>query len=145
MAEARDSAARFVTAFNAHDENAIRSLNAPDARFEGPDNVRLVGREAATGYAMAWLNAFPDAKMTILHEHICGPVVVQEFTFEGTHTAPLVSATSTISPTGKKVVGRCVQVGRYENGVATETRLYYDQVELLTQLGLMPEPAQATS
>lgn len=145
MAEPKDTAARFVKAFNDHDESAIRSLNAPNTRFEAPGDVRLEGREAVTGYAKAWLNAFPDGKMTILHEHTCGPVVVQEFTFEGTHTGPLVSAAGTIPPTGKKVVARCVQIGRYEIGMATEARLYYDQVELLTQLGLMPEPAAATS
>jgi hypothetical protein len=43
------------------------------------------------------------------------------------------------------VVGRCVQIGRYENGVASDLRLYYDQVELLTQLGLMPETAAVTA
>jgi predicted ester cyclase len=145
MADSRDTAAQFVKAFNAHDQSAVGSINAPRIRFEAPGDVRLEGSDAATGYAVAWLNAFPDARMTIHQEHTCGPVVVQEFTFEGTHTAPLVSATSTIPATGKKVTGRCVQIGRYENGLATEMRLYYDQVELLTQLGLMPEPATATS
>jgi predicted ester cyclase len=145
MAEARDTAARFITAFNGHDENAIRSLNAPNARFEAPGDVHLEGRDAATGYAMAWLNGFPDAKMTVLHEHVSGPVVVQECTFQGTHTAPLVSAGSTIPATGKKVAARCVQIGRYENGLVAETHLYYDQAELLSQLGLTPEPAAVTS
>jgi predicted ester cyclase len=145
MAEARDTATRFNTAFNGHDENAIRSLNAPNVRFEAPGDVHLEGRDAATGYAMAWLNGFPDAKMTILHEHACGQVVVQECTFQGTHTAPLASAGSTIPATGKKVSSRCVLIGRYENGMVSETRLYYDQAELLGQLGLTPEPAAATS
>jgi predicted ester cyclase len=145
MPEARDTATRFVNAFNAHDESAIRSLNAPNTRFDAPGDVRLEGREAATGYAMAWLNAFPDARMIVLHEHASGPVVVQECRFEGTHTAPLVGAAGTIPATGNKVAARCVQIGRYENDQVTETRLYYDQVDLLTQLGVMPAPAVATA
>jgi hypothetical protein len=31
---------------------------------------------------------------------------------------------------------------RVENGKITSIRLYYDQLELLTQLGLMPSPTQ---
>lgn len=143
MAEARDTAARFVKAFNAHDESAIRALNAPDTKFEAPGGVCLEGREAATGYAMAWLNGFPDAKMIVRNELVSGPWVIQEFTFEGTHTAPLNGPTGTIHATGKKLVGKGVQIGRYENGLALEVRLYYDQVEVLTQLGLMPTPAAA--
>ena len=145
MAEARDTAVRFVEAFNSHDENAIRALNAANTKFEAPGDVQLEGREAATGYAMAWLNAFPDAKMTVRHELVSGPWVIQEFTFEGTHTAPLAGPAGTIPATGKKLVGKGVQIGRYEGGQAIEVGLYYDQVEVLTQLGLMPAPAAATT
>jgi len=37
------------------------------------------------------------------------------------------------------VSSRAVSVGRYENGQIVEARLYFDQTELMTQLGLMPE------
>jgi len=36
-----------------------------------------------------------------------------------------------------------VQVLRVEDGKVAEARLYYDQVQVMTQLGLMPEPATA--
>jgi predicted ester cyclase len=145
MAEARDTATRYIDAFNAHDESAMRSLNAPDIKFEAPGDVRLEGREAATGYSTAWLKGFPDARMTVKNEIISGPWVVQECTFEGTHGGSLEGPAGSIPATGRKVTGHCVQIGRYENGLASEVRLYYDQVELLTQLGLMPEPAPATA
>jgi hypothetical protein len=32
-----------------------------------------------------------------------------------------------------------------DGDVVTDTRLYFDQVQVLTQLGLMPEPAAATT
>jgi hypothetical protein len=45
MADAREIAARFVDAFNAHDEARISELNHENAVFEGPGDVRLdVGR-----------------------------------------------------------------------------------------------------
>ena len=64
---------------------------------------------------------------------------MQEFTFEGTHTGPLVGAVGTIPATGKRVVVRGVLVGRYERGLAIDVRLYYDQLDVLTQLGLTPQ------
>jgi predicted ester cyclase len=50
-----------------------------------------------------------------------------------------------IPPTGKRVDSRGVSVGRYENGQIIEVRLYFDQNEVMSQLGLMPEPAATTS
>jgi hypothetical protein len=34
-------------------------------------------------------------------------------------------------------------IQRIENGKIVEERLYFDQLEILTQLGLVPEPATA--
>jgi predicted ester cyclase len=145
MAEARETATQALAAFNNHDQSAISSFNAPNISYEAPGGVRLEGRDAATGYAMSWLNGFPDAKMTLQNEIACGDYVVQECTFEGTHTGPLEGAGGTIPATGRKVVGKSVQVTRWQNGLATESRLYFDQVEVLTQLGQLPEPATAKS
>lgn len=65
MADAREVGQRFIDAFNAHDQERIRELNGENAVFEAPGDVRVEGREAATEYAMAWLRAFPDARITV--------------------------------------------------------------------------------
>ena len=140
MSQAKETAARFVAAFNAHNESGLRALNAHDIKFEAPGGVRLTGREAATDYAMVWLNGFSNARMTIRHEIVSGPWVIQEFTLQGTHTAPLKGPNGPIAPTGKKLVFKGVQIGRYDNGQVVDVRLYYDQVDVLTQLGQMPAP-----
>ena len=36
MADARDTAMRLLQAFNAHDEDAVRALCAPNSRLEAP-------------------------------------------------------------------------------------------------------------
>jgi predicted ester cyclase len=141
MAQAKDTAARFIAAFNAHDESALRELNATDAKFEAPGGVNLTGRDASSGYAIAWLKAFPDANMIVRNEVVSDPWVVQECRFEGTHTAPLQGPNGMIAATGRRLVSNCVQVGRYENGQAVHVRLYYDQIDVLAQLGQMPVPA----
>ena len=90
MASAQEIGARFVEAFNAHDENGIRELNGENVVFEAPGDVQLEGREATTQYALAWLGAFPDARLVVHNELAAGDWVVQECTFEGTHEGTLV-------------------------------------------------------
>jgi steroid delta-isomerase-like uncharacterized protein len=143
MADAQQVGADFVAAFNDHDESRIRELNAENTVFEAPGDVHVEGREAATQYAMAWLNAFPDARLNVKNELVAGDWVVQEFTFEGTHEGTLGGQAGEIPATHRRLNGRGVQIFRVENDAVVDTRLYYDQVQLLTQLGLMPEPAQA--
>ena len=143
MADAQAVGAQFVEAFNAHNEARIRELNAENAVLEAPGDVNLQGRDATTEYAMSWLNAFPDARITLHHELAAGDWVVQEFSFTGTHTAPMQSPMGEIPPTNRSLNGRGVQIFRVEGDVVVDTRLYFDQVEVLTQLGLMPEPATA--
>jgi len=141
MPEAKDTTDRFVTAFNAHDENALSTLHADDIKFNAPGGFKATNAKEATAYAMTWQKAFPDGKMTVRSEITSGPWVVQEILMEGTHTAPLESPTGTIAPTYKKVVGYGVQLLRVEDGKIAEARIYFDQLDQMKQLGLLPAAA----
>lgn len=143
MADAQQVGAEFVRAFNAHDEGRISELNADNAVLEAPGDVRVEGREAATQYGMAWWNAFSDARITVANELTAGDWVVQEFTFEGTHDGTLSTPAGDIPATNRRLEGRGVQIFRVEGDAIADTRLYFDQVQVMTQLGLMPEPATA--
>jgi|SRR5579884_2986992 len=145
MAGAREIAARFVQAFNAHDEEQLWTLNAEDGVIEAPGDVHVEGRDAVTGYAMAWLNAFPDASITVQTELVEGDWVAQRFTFEGTHQGVLASPAGEIPATQRRLTGRGVQLLRVAGDTIAETQLYFDQVQVMTQLGLMPAPAQPGS
>jgi predicted ester cyclase len=145
MPNAQEVGASFVDAFNAHDEGRIRELNAENGVLEAPGEIRIEGREAATQYAMAWLNAFPDARITVNNELVAGDWVTQEFTFEGTHEGTLASPAGEIPATHKRLTGRGVQIFKVEDDAVVDTRLYFDQVQIMTQLGLMPEPAAASA
>jgi len=141
MTEVKDTSDRFVAAFNAHDESALLALHAADIKFNAPGGFKATNAKDATAYAMTWLKAFPDGKIKVRSEITSGPWVVQEILMEGTHTAPLESPTGTIPATHKKVVGYGVQLLRVENAKIAEARIYFDQLDQLSQLGLMPAPA----
>ena len=143
MAGARQIGAQFVEAFNAHDEERIRQLNAENAVLEAPGDVRLEGREASTQYAMSWLRAFPDARITVHNEREAGDWVTQEFTFEGMHGDTFSTPTGDIPATNRRLTGRGVQILHVEGNAIAEARLYFDQLQVMTQLGLMPEVATA--
>jgi steroid delta-isomerase-like uncharacterized protein len=143
MASPKDVARRWVDAFNAHDERRMGELTAQGASMSAPGDMELSGRDATVGYAMGWLNAFPDSRITVHDEIAEGATVVQRFTFEGNHTAPLEGPAGTIPATGRRLTGRALQVLRVEGEEVADVHLYFDQVQVLTQLGLMPEPATA--
>lgn len=143
MSDTKQVAARFTEAFNAHDEKAIRALYAEDAVFSAPGDVRLEGPDEIAGYAMGWLNAFPDARIDVQNEVVDGDWVVQQFTFRGTHAEALTGPTGEIPATNRRLQGRGMEAVRVRGGKIVEDHLYFDQVEILTQLGLMPELAGA--
>jgi steroid delta-isomerase-like uncharacterized protein len=143
MADTKAVADAQVEAFNAHDQERMRSLYAGNATFEAPGDVRLEGPEAISGYAMTWLNAFSDAQLVVHNEVVAGDWAVHEFTFEGTHDNTLVGPSGEIPATHRRLVGRGMEAFKVQEGKIAEDHLYFDQVQVMTQLGLMPEPATA--
>jgi steroid delta-isomerase-like uncharacterized protein len=142
MTEVKDTAAHFVTAFNAHDERALLALHASDIKFNAP-GFKATNAADATAYAMRWLTGFPNGKMTVRNEIVSAPWIVQEIIMEGLNTGTLEGPTGKVQPTNKKVVGHGVQVLRIENGRIAEARIYFDLLDQMTQLGLIPAPATA--
>ena len=66
--------------------------------------------------------------------------VTVEGHFVGTHTGPVIGpGGATIQPTGASIRLRFVNVWRADGGVMKSHHSYYDQLDLLTQLGLMKD------
>ena len=107
-----------------------------------PSDLRFEGRDACVGYAMAWLNAFPDAQINVRNRRL-GAVDRNGVHVRGHTPGDPRGPGGEIPATGKQLVGRGAEIVRVENGKAAEFQLYFDQVQVLTQLGLMPEPATA--
>jgi ketosteroid isomerase-like protein len=141
MTEVKDTTTRFVSAFNAHDEAALLAVHAPHIKFTAPGGFKADNAKDATAFATRWLKAFPNGKMTVRTEIVSAPWVIQEIAMEGVHSGPLETPMGTVQPTHKKLVGYGVQILKVEDGKITEARLYYDQLDQMSQLGLIPAPA----
>jgi steroid delta-isomerase-like uncharacterized protein len=145
MLDLREIADRGTAAFNTQDGAAFAALCASGVITGAPGpagRLSLTGRDAAREYNQTWFNAFPDGRITVDHELIADDCIVQECTFEGTNTGPWKAEGADMPATGKTLKGPFCQVIRVTDGRIASTNLYFDQVEVLTQLGLMPSAAE---
>ena len=86
------------------------------------------------------MTAFPDNRITVLR--VFGgdgaEPAAEQSVIEGTHTGPLTSADgSVLPPTGRHMSGPFCMVHDQREGRLTASQLYYDQLELLGQLGAL--------
>src|SRR5579863_9762246 len=93
-----------------------------------------------------WTEAFPDNELAVIEEDECGSVLWQVGTFSGTHTGNLMTPDGqVIPPTGRSVSATFADRFVVEGDVVVSETLYFDRVELLSQLGLVPEPEAAAA
>jgi predicted ester cyclase len=92
-----------------------------------------------------WHDAFPDNQVETARVVDGGDVVVLEAVFEGTHTAALDAPDGSIPATGRRAAIPFVTVSGVADDRFTSLALYFDQIDLLTQLGLAEASASAPS
>jgi steroid delta-isomerase-like uncharacterized protein len=87
-----------------------------------------------------WVEASPDIRISDNCYRDAGQTVVCTFTVVGTHEGPL----GPFPATGKRFALPLCEMWHFDSsGRVVGGDLYYDQVSLLMQLGLMPEPSVA--
>jgi predicted ester cyclase len=146
MADLKELSQKTVKAYNAHDASALAEFDHPDVVATAPSptgRTELRGRKAGQEYNQNWFIGFPDAKITIINEVISADSFVQEGIFQGTNTGEWRSEAGVMPATGKTLKGEFCLVAKVRDGLIVQGNLYFDQVQVLTQLGLMPAPAEA--
>lgn len=137
---------RYVDRYNAGDLDGVMELYADDAVQGMPDGV-FEGRAAIRKRLANELDAIPDVTHTVVSFVEQGDAFADEWTFVGTQTGPLTLPDGTVlPPTGKRVEVRGKEVVRVgpEVKIVLNT-LYYDNLAVAAQLGLVPEGASAGS
>ena len=127
-------------AFNAQDWDQFINLHAESIVVNGPNlNEPIKGREALREYVNRFFTAFPD--MTTKRERMFGQGnwVISEEIAAGTNTGPMASPTGEETPpTNKPVQFNQAVVFQVENGLIQQVHLYFDQLGIMAQLGLVP-------
>ena len=140
MSEANKAIARrFIEeTFNKGNLAVLDEIVAPDHKDLGPGGLPGLppGPEGSKQLVSMYRNAFPDIHITVEDQIADGDKVASRWTARGTHKGALTG----IPPTGKSAVVTGMGIDRIVNGKIVESWGIFDQLGMLTQLGVMPPP-----
>ena len=144
MSAYRELLDRYVELYNAGDLDGVIDLYADDAVQGMPDGI-FEGRSAIHDRLARELEAIPDVTHTVVSFIEQGDAFADEWTFVGTQTGPFLLPNGTVlPPTGKQVEVRGMEIVRVgPDGKIVLNTLYYDNLAVAEQLGLVPEGAIA--
>ena len=129
-------------AFNRRDFEAMTSQYADSISWTDHSQGRTfrTPQEFRDEFLPGWVRASSDIRITDPAYFDAGPTVVCTFTVAGTQDGQL----GPFPATGKAFVLPLCELWHFDaSGRVVGGDLYYDQVSLLTQVGLMPQPSGA--
>lgn len=97
------------------------------------------GKAAGKKFFNEMIKAFPDAKSTSTNAWGVADFVIAEGSFSGTHKGPLFG----IQPTKKSVNMHGVDIMQFKDGKVVKGWSYGNSAEMMSQLGLIPQPGAA--
>ena len=124
-------------AFNQRDFEAMTSCYADSIAWTDHSQGRTFStpREFKDDFLAGWVASSSDIRITGPRYIDAGLTALCTFTVRGTHDGPL----GPFPATGKKFALPLCEMWHFDSGGrVVGGDLYYDQVSLLTQLGLMP-------
>jgi predicted ester cyclase/heme-degrading monooxygenase HmoA len=128
---------RNIELWNAGDrEGWMAGFDLHRLNIQAPGGMRLTGREAAEAMWSTYHDAFPDNRLQITAIHADDRGGVHEGRAAGTHTGPLRGSAGEIAPTGRRAEINFCGIYEFEEGKVTSFHLYFDQAEMLRQLGV---------
>jgi ketosteroid isomerase-like protein len=131
----------MTAAFVEQDLDAVGKLYAADAVAVTPEAGEIHGREAIIGYFRQQWEAFPDSGYEHVTGYEAGNVAIDEGYWTGTNTGSLhMPSGETLPATGRTLRLRACDIATVDGGMITSHRFYYDQVDFMEQLDLLPEP-----
>ena len=139
----RENNQGFIDAVNRGDSAAVAAFYTQGATLSPPGLPEPAkGRAAIEAQWTQMFNGFPDLTMKFTTEVFEGDTGAIEWLIVGTQTGTLEGGPEPIPPTGKQVTMRGASIFKVNSeGKLTEDAIYFDQVSMMAQLGLLPEPS----
>jgi steroid delta-isomerase-like uncharacterized protein len=126
----------LLDSLNAHDLSHWEALLADEYTGSYPGLRSGVDRQVAKAYNAVFLPAFPDLYFEVQRTIANGEMVVYQWLATGTHNGPLELPTGTVPATGKRGVVPGVLIATVKGDKIVREETYWNQVELLEQLGI---------
>ena len=144
MERYRDLLDRYVELYNLGDLDGVMDLYAEDSSQLMPDGL-FEGRGVIRERLAQELSAFSDLAHRVISYVEGNDTFADEWVFVGTHTGPVVLPDGTEVPaTGKRVEVQGMELVRVRDGKIVVDNLYFDNLAVAAQLGLMAQGAPAT-
>ncbi len=140
--ELRTTQDAFLKALNSHDVAGMGKLLAEDVTYwEANLPQPIKGRKAVENHYRENWKVFPDASIKFTTSVEQGNRIAGEGVWTATNKGPiLMPGQPPIPATGKRAESNFASVARVEKGKVTELNIYYDNLGVLAQLGLMTPP-----
>jgi steroid delta-isomerase-like uncharacterized protein len=117
----------------------VDELLAPDYINHTPASPdQPAGPEGVKGVVAMFRSAMPDLKVVIEDMIAEDDKVALRYTLEGTHEGELFG----VPPTGRRLSIKSIAVERVSEGRIREHWRITDSLEMMQQLGVVPEPGQ---
>jgi len=136
MPDARDVILKHVAAINDRESDA--DPWAADAQLVAPGG-QATGRDDVIGFLGVFQEAFPNLRLEITQLLTDGPAAAAEGTIVGTHDGVLHTPNGDVAPTGRAVELRWAAVYVTDADMLKSEHLFFDQMDFLGQLGLLPD------
>jgi steroid delta-isomerase-like uncharacterized protein len=114
----------------------LDEVYATDLVWHEPDQD-IRGLDEASQFVSMYKTAFPDLSATVEDVIAEGDKVVTRYTVRGTHQGEIEEFGP---PTGRQIELQGITIHRIEDGKIVEEWERYDNLSVLQQLGLAPEP-----
>ena len=120
--------------FNERDWDAVRELLSPSMSYhDQPRDVSVNNADEFLMWLKGWTETFSDARVDGADYIDAGDWTIARFQGRGTNDGPL----GEIPATGKEMSMPYCEICHWSNGKIERGEIYYDQVTMLTQLGMM--------
>jgi ketosteroid isomerase-like protein len=141
----RELMERGTAAVIGGDLEVLREIYSPDVVVTTPDAGTLRGIDKVIEWNQAFVGAFTDRSYLPVQQLETADCAIDQGDFLGTHTNPLqLPDGQSVPPTGKQIRMRAADVARVRDGRIVSHDFYFDQLDLMAQLGLLEEPARTT-
>jgi predicted ester cyclase len=135
MSDAKDVILKHISAVNDHDNSA--DPWAADAELVAPGG-QASGRDGVLSFLGVFHEAFPDLRLEVKSLLADGTSAAAEGTLVGTHDGVLHAPSGDVAPTGRAVALRWAAVYVTDGDTLKSEHLFFDQMDFLGQLGLLP-------
>jgi predicted ester cyclase len=140
MTDTRTIVEELFAVIDGHRFDDVDAVLRPDAEMNTPLGQGLTPA-AWVEHSRGFARAFPDGGHTLVRAVSAGDRCAIEGVWSGTHTGPMASPAGVVPPTGRGVTLPFCGVHTVRDGRIAAMTIYFDQMTMLVQLGLVPEPA----